>query len=288
MKKSKSILILLFSGSLILSSCGAEEDTTGGTLVDTTAESTLTVDYDMETGEDDFDFVLPSPLMVASILNEAGLPYSQELVNDPSNVSSYNTNSHKLLNFGTYSADLSYCVLNDEMDQAVTYLKTIDGLTEDLGLSTVFQTSDLVSSFENNTSNTDSLLGVLVSVQERLDEYVDDNDERFMHVTIMTGAWVEFMYLGYKAGDEVENINHKLSEQMTLLGNLMKGLRTNPSGDPRITDLVSSLSDLQSTYKSLNSVINNPSQEESPTLTTEEIKEIGTKVELVRQSLVEA
>ena len=76
---------------------------------------------------------------------------------------------------------------------------------------------DSSSNFENNSTNQDSLITVLITVQERLDEYVDDSDERFMHVVIMSGAWVEFMYLGAQGSEGNERVHHQLSEQMILL-----------------------------------------------------------------------
>ena len=83
--------------------------------------------------EDMYNFVMPSPLQIAAIFKRAGLKYARETTNDIDNVSNYTDRVTKALNFGVYAADLSYCVLNKQPQDAVKYMKTIKTLSDDLG-----------------------------------------------------------------------------------------------------------------------------------------------------------
>ena len=286
MKRLLLLPVLLIVISFSFQGCG-EPEVTVDTLNDTSNDSLPPQDF-VEIESEAFDFMLPSSLQIAEMLMDAGLNFDLSLPNDPENVSVYASNTHKLLNFGSYSADMAYCVLSDQTEPALKYLQAIEGLTDDLGLSAVFHTEDLVRTFENNSTNQDSLITVLINVQERLDEYVDESDERFMHVVIMSGAWIEFMYLGANGADENGRVHHQLSEQMILLESLIQGLETNPAGDQRIADLVVAMQDLKNSYDNMESVLNYDGDDESPVLSADELAELGTKVEQIRQSIVEA
>jgi len=240
----------------------------------------------LEVESDDMEYMLPSPLQIAEMLTNAGLEYNSSVMNPSENSNMYATNSHKLLNFGVYSADLSYCLLNGQTQETLDYLKVLEGMSDDLGLSSVFDTEDLTRTLRNNSTNQDSLIQVLIGVQERLDAYLDDNDERPMQAVIISGAWVEFMYFGANSARDQSEMNFHLSEQMTLLESLIKGL-TSDNSDERINQLASMLNDLSSTYKTMDSVVNSTDASGIPQLSVEELNEIGMKIEQIRKSIVE-
>jgi hypothetical protein len=236
------------------------------------------------------DYILPSPLQIALIFNHAGLEYQVDMTNDPEKSTTYVSKNSRLLNFGAYSADLSYCVVNDESDQALKYISVVRDMSEDLGLGSVFNSEKLMGKFERNLTNQDTLIEILTELQESLDEYVDDNDERFMHACIFTGAWIESMYLGYKSATDL-SMGRKLTEQMTILDNIVVGLDKNPSNDEAITKLVEGLREARAAYENFESIKALDDSEEADfsllEISDEEIEQLGTILEQLRNSFVE-
>jgi hypothetical protein len=236
------------------------------------------------------DYILPSPLQIALIFNHAGLEFKEEVTNDPNIASNYVSKNSKLLNFGAYSADLSYCVVNDQPDEAMKYMAVVRDMSEDLGLGSVFNSEKLMGKFERNLTNQDTLIEILTELQERLDEYVDDNDERFMHACIFSGAWIESMYLGYKSAEDL-SMGRKLTEQMTILDNIAIGLSKNPSNDESINKLVEDLHATRAIYENFEAIKTLEDSEEPDfsllEISDEEVELLGQKLEQIRNSFVE-
>lgn len=284
-----SLQVLAFGcGTFFMMSCGGD-DTPAVETDPTPNDSALTEVVDVEEEVEEMDYMLPSPLQIALIFNHAGLEYQDGLTNSAENAQNYVSKNSKLLNFGAYSADLSYCVVNDQSQPALDYLSTVKSLADELGLESVFNSEQLVAKFERNLSNQDSLIDILSTVQERLDEYVDDNDERFMHVVIFAGAWTESMYLGYRTTDD-PNVGRKLMEQMTICQNIITGLSKNPDADPLIDEVVKQMQEANVIFENFAS-IKALNEEEDPDfavidITPDELKSLGEKMEQIRNTFV--
>jgi hypothetical protein len=284
--KSIGLLVVAVSVSL-LSSCG---ESGAPIVVDPIDDISPIAALEPTTDGIVMDYILPSPLQIALIFNHAGLEYQVGMTNDPGKSTTYVSKNSRLLNFGAYSADLSYCVVNDESDQALKYISVVRDMSEDLGLGSVFNSEQLMGKFERNLTNQDTLIEILTELQESLDEYVDDNDERFMHACIFTGAWIESMYLGYKSATDL-SMGRKLTEQMTILDNIIVGLDKNPSNDEAITKLVEGLREARAAYENFESIKALDDSEEADfsllEISDEEIEQLGTILEQLRNSFVE-
>ena len=241
----------------------------------------------------EMNYMLPSPIQIAEILASSGLEYNESFPNPISHLEKYTTSNSQLLNFGTYSADLSYCVINNESQSALNYMRSVEKLSERLGLSSIFATEDLIETFENNLSDPDSLVTVLSKIQERLDEYVDDNEEHYMHLVIFGGAWVESMYLGSKTlnNSNKGRVARKLVEQMSILDNIIAGLSNHPKSDQQIKELTHELVLLKDIYEGF-AAVSNLGEDEEPDydtieITDEEFSMLAQKVEVIRASIVQ-
>ena len=194
-----------------------------------------------------FDFVLPSPLQIAAIFQRAGLNYKPDVTHDISLASNYNTEFKIAMNFGVYSADLSYCVLNGQSQNSIDYLNVVRDLSNRLGLSAIFETEPLLESFENNINNRDSIVYILGKLQRNLDLYLDENDVRYKSVIYFTGAWIEGIYIGSNsiATRNRNAIANRLVEQLSLLENLIKGLTNFPKKTQEYDEVIKLLESLK-------------------------------------------
>jgi len=249
------------------------------------------ISFDDE-NEDMYNFVMPSPLQIAAIFKRAGLKYSRETTNNIDNVSNYTDRVTKALNFGVYAADLSYCVLNKQPQDAVKYMKTIKKLSDDLGMTSMFGSSNMFTSFENNISNDDSLIYILAAIQENLDEHLENNEEQYMSVIFFAGGWTEGMYIGAQvAAVGNSSIAARLIEQMVILENVIKALKTYPHESNFLDEIITDLEDIDSTYRNFESLKDIEIDDVSfsdLTISDRELGSIIEKIEALRSKITGA
>jgi len=243
-----------------------------------------------DTDSDDYEFIPPSPLQIASIFKKAGLEYIQDLPNSTENADDYNSKFQQSLNFGVYSSDLAYCVENEKYDEASQYLKVIRKLGSKIGLETVFQNEDIIKRFENNIGKYDSIVELLIYVQENTDSYIEDNGMDDLSVIYFTGAWVEGMYLGAKTlTDESKNLGTLLSEQMTIADILIGGITHIKEKSDDINGLQEYITDIINTYDNLESIKKYGDEIDyiDVELTNEEVILISNKIIELRENLIQ-
>ncbi len=248
----KKIITALFISTMIFSSCG--EDTTQQVSQEEQAQDDILNEM-AEEGEarEPEAFYLPSALQIGSIFQKSGLSYIKGLTNPPSNQDQYITKSQKILNFGVYSADLAYIILNGQSQEATDYLKTIKSLSDKIGFGAVFESEELLNRFQNSLGNEDSILNVMIDIQMQTDMYVDENNLQEVTHIIFAGAWIEGMYLGVKASNSINQhmISGRLVEQMTILDNLVKALRSNNNQTEDLKQLSKDLNNLDKFFMQL-------------------------------------
>ncbi len=252
---TKSLILSLIT--LLIIQCGGNEDV-NETLSNSMDESSQKVESSIEidTSENDFEFVPPSPIQIASILRKANMPYEDGLTNPTENADKYSTQYKQSLNFGVYACDLAYCVTNNKSTEAAEYLKTVKKMSSLVGLSAVFDNESLIKRFENNIGNQDSVMNLLFDIQILTDDYIQDNELRDLSVIYFTGAWVEGMNIGTHT--IVGNTDHKisvlLSEQMTIAESIIRGLRAVENSSDDLVDLTDHIEEVVEAYHNLWSV----------------------------------
>jgi len=211
---------------------------------------------EIDTIDDDYVFMPPSPIQIASILNKANMKYEEGLANDISNAKLYSTKFKQSINFGVYACDLAYCVTNDKYEEASKYLKVSKDLAAKIGMESIFLSDNLVERFEANVGNQDSIMSILFHVQIMTDDYIYENDLIDLSVIYFTGAWVEGMNIGTHTmlGNDDHKISVLLSEQMTIARSIIKGLRAVKSQTEDLVDLTDHIEEVVNAYNNLWSV----------------------------------
>ena len=262
MKKTIILIAIIFSFSaLFTTSCNnnsnSEENTESISTekVDELKEE-ASHSIEIDTSVYEYEFMPPSPIQIAAILQKVNMPYEQGITNPPSNAKNYSSRLKQTLNFGVYACDLAYCVTNDKYEQAAEYLKVSKDISSKIGLETVFRTDGLIERFESNIGNQDSIMDILFHVQMMTDDYISDNDLRDLSVIYFTGAWVEGMNIGTHTilGNNDHKISMLLSEQMTIARSIIKGLRAVKDQDDAIVDLTDHIEEVVDEYHNLWSV----------------------------------
>lgn len=273
-----SAFCLLFS----ISSCNNQEEDTPETAVKRTIEIDTTVNFESER----FEFVLPRPFALVSAFEEVGLTFYPDRTNPVENIAKYSTRGDQLINFGVYSADLIYCIINDQPQQSILYFNALKSLADKFGMGSVFTEDELALEIEKNIANREVLEELLVDVHERSQEYLEDNQMKYLSAIQFSGAWVEGMYLAsFDFNSDQKDTGLKISDQMSLLKNTILGLQMYEDRDVEIDTILNELKSLESEYASFESV-KSVTVNEKANLTSDEIEIITEKITTIRNLII--
>lgn len=173
-------------------------------------------------------FCMPSAYEFAYYIKNIGINYRKEYLNPISNAPSYNSSFKKSVNLGIYSTDIGYLTIFDQTPEAISYFTTVKDLAFDLGISSIYE-KNIISRIEKNMNNRDSLLYIFTSTNREADNYLKDNDRNAFAALILTGGWIESMYMLTQIAKSmpVKEIYQRIAEQKHPLDNLIKILSTN-------------------------------------------------------------
>lgn len=274
---------------LSMTSCSEDKKSSGDVSeVEEQPEDTTANDGDFEESEEQ-SFIMPSPMQVADLLNSSGLVWSDGLTNDLNNVSKYTSEMKKAINFGVYSMDLAYAVLNNRSTESQSYLKAVRELALETGLDEIFNSEDLVNRFEANLGNKDSIFPLLFEIHERTEMVLDNNDDRHKTVIHFAGAWLEGMFLGTRIATDKNNteLGTAVVNQMVILENMIKGLEGYPGANDELKAFAAKLNVILDTYYNFESVKSNADKDYlDPTLTDKELNILKEKVVSLRTEIV--
>lgn len=280
-------LFALFLATSLLFACGGEKKENpdiSAEIEEGIAEDELNIDLEDDNAVEEV-FLLPSPLQIGSIFKNAGLKYQSGVVAPTDQSASYATTDHKALALGVYFADMTYCVLNSQTQEAKEYLNQIMMLTDAIGLSAVFEGTDLLQCFENNLGNQDSLLSLLIDVQDRVDMLIHENSQDELEAIIFAGGWVEGMHLGANSPKEEGNsIDARIAEQMTILENVVGLLKGSDRSSDKLENVRTSLDDLYKYYDQIE--VEDNQGKRGYRIADEHVSEIAKKVETIRGTIL--
>lgn len=194
-------------------------------------------------------YALPSPLRVISALKKSGGHYIEGIVNPTDNAHKYNTNFARALNMGVYGSDLAYATMHNQTQTSINCLKASKVLGDQLGISAVFSSHNIIKRFEYNLSNKDSLLGLITELYRESNAFLRENDNYSDALLMLAGGWVESLYIGTQTYEKEKNpeISRHLAEQKLSLENLIKMLNEYKR-EKNYSELISGLEEIQKVY----------------------------------------
>jgi hypothetical protein len=170
-------------------------------------------------------FPLPSPYQVAYLVKNNDIPFNENIPNKTENAKRHSTTFKKALNLGIYGTDLSYLSIYDRTPQSISYLAVLKKLSEDLGLAPAFD-DNFFAGIEQNIDSKDSLLVLLSRSYRKADTYLRENDRTDIGALILTGGWIESLYILTQLAKSTSNrdIINRIGEQKHPLDNLIEVL----------------------------------------------------------------
>lgn len=254
MKKRKICTLLFASITLVFLGCEAKntenqevEDLSKEQVVPNKVIENLT----LTTGIENKLFSIPSPIQTAMLVKEVNTLFNPELLNPLLSIDNYITENKKALNLGVYGTNISYLALYNESKILIDYISSVETIADDLGISNSFSV-DLLDRFQRNLSNEDSILVVLSQAYRQGDGFLKDNQRKDISMLILTGGFVETMYLATKLYEETNSdlFIQRIGEQKETVKTIIEVMEIYNT-DNGYHKLITSLSELLAIYDKL-------------------------------------
>ncbi len=245
----KKISIILV-GVLFIYSCKSGGNKSTGDFEDIPTD--VVNEGVLEISEGDVqDFVdnMSSPIEMAALIKGLNVEFSNKYLAPTDGVENYSTNFQQAFNLGVYGVDLGYLNMYDKTNSVIDYISAIKTLSDGINVGQFFDFNTLKRLAQNN-QNLDSLMFISVQSFNRMDRYLRNNGRSNLSVLIITGLWVEGLYLVTQVYDEVPHpeIKERIGEQKLILDKLMLFLQ-NFKGDKQFNELISDLAIIQNDLK---------------------------------------
>ena len=196
-------------------------------------------------------YALPTPIELSRLIKSSGIAWQPALLNDPAEAAKYLTHRKMALNFGVYITDLTYAGLFEQPQTVLRYKRAIEQLTEGLGLQSAIDASTM-KLLEENINDKDAVLRIISDMYVSCTAFLDESDRYSLTLAILTGGWVEAMYIATSVINEIMPSNESRMKQLVVdqkltFDMLWQGL-SELKNIPDVADLMNDLSQLAKLY----------------------------------------
>ncbi len=242
-----------------------------------------------------------SPVEMAALMNSLNVQFSKKYLIDPKITDNYDTNNKKAFALGVLSTNLGYLNVYKKSSLIVEYLSAIKRLSDDLRVSQFFDFQTLKRIATSN-ENLDSLHFLSIQSFQDMDHYLRQNSRSNLSLLVITGVWVEGLYLLTQVSKEkeTEKLKERIGEQKVLFELLYPILKIY-SEDPYFNDIVTDMKEYQTIFNEIKITYQ---KEEAETkiidgnvtiiqdevsiveITDDQLKQITEKTEKIRNKLI--
>ena len=196
-------------------------------------------------------YALPTPVELSMLIKNSGMVWQPALLSDPADAVKYLTHQKIALNFGVYVTDLAYAGLFEQSQTALRYKRAIQQLAEELGLQSAVDLNTM-QQLEANINDKDAALRIVSEMYATCMATLDENERHSLTLAILTGAWVEGMYILTGTIDEEQPSNESRMKQSVvdqkLTFDVLWLVMSEQKQVPEIANLLSDLSVLSYLY----------------------------------------
>ena len=301
MKSGSINWIFLLVTALFITSCDSVESDSQSvdepTVEETSAEDN---NEDGSGASTKVEYVLPSPMEIASLIERTGIKYEEGILNPVENEENYNNNFKKGINLGVYGADLGLILVFEQTQDAITYFKTVKNLAEELGIAGAFEKST-IDRVEANLSDRDSLMVIAGEAFRDADMYLKENERGPISTIVLAGGWIEALFISCSFGTSTldPQVLNRIGEQKVSLQTLISMMQRVKLEGKDYEGLTESLNDLKASFDKVQIDYEEIPEEPHPdkqitevkrissiTITEPIFKEIASKVNAIRADLV--
>ncbi|MCU0355254.1 MAG: hypothetical protein MUD08_16185 [Cytophagales bacterium] len=243
--------VLVGFAAFALLSCGGNKKQDEKALLDSLANAQPKQAAVSKEVVNEFIQSIPSPIEISVLIKEQGAKYDGKLLNPTGNQSAYNTSFRQALNLGVYSTDLGYANIYDQKQDAIKYLDAVTEMANGLNIGQFFDFAT-IKRLATNSSNLDSLLLITTQNFEKINSYLQDQNRSNQSVLILTGGWVESLYLTCEVVKKhpSQQFKERVGEQKVILDQLLL-LLDFYKDDANVQSLIADLNNLKKQFDAI-------------------------------------
>ncbi len=263
-----------FTFILLLSACKNEKTDDTTVLED---ESTKKAVTETKLNAQNVFNTVPDRVKILKLIEENKIEYNGNLLNNPNSITKYSVEFYKAVNLGIYGTDLSIANSFEETQESLIFLKCVNSLASNIGVSSAFD-QKMFDRMEANKENKDSTLEIITGAFKKSDEILKNDGRAATSAVILAGSWIEGLYVGCSFAKTVgsESLVQAVLIQQESLKNLIIMLEAS-NLDETSQFLVLDLKALLICYKT---------KEGIKTFNLNSIKDINEKITTLRNKLV--
>jgi len=144
------------------------------------------------------------------------------------------------LNLGIYTCDLSFASLYDQTQLIINYMNAAKKMADGLGILDAISDED-IERLESNIHDRDVIMEIVSQTYLNSNSYLDENGQPAIAAIVLTGAWIEGLFISTQLVDMEDLDGNKLVgriiDQKLSVGNLMSLLEEN-QGHPAVDELI--------------------------------------------------
>ena len=279
MKTTRFYLALVYFSILVIAaSCGTKE----ADELEADENEIPLIDEKKITAQNIFNSI-PEPEVMNKIIEEAALEYDGQLLNDPHSINKYSTDDFKAMNLGVYGTDLSYTSVFQQTQESILYLKCVNQLCRNLGITGAFD-EKTADRFEINKENRDSLLSIITGAFNGADKYLRENQRPHASALLVAGGWIEGIYIASQIGKSSGNLHiaKELAKQSTSLNDLITFLEAYKIDDDG-KFVIAELKALKAPFDSLSAKLSQPERNGNQSV----FEPLSSSVSILRKKIVQ-
>jgi hypothetical protein len=195
--------IIAIASFLILLSCENSDDT----FIDSEVETNESDVSDIVVSEELMEGLIQSitsPVEMANLIRTTGGAFNSKIMSETNNLDRFSSSHDQALNLGVFVADLGYVNIYEKSIYAIEYLNSIKFLADELMVGQFFDYETL-KRLASNSQNVDSLLYISTNSFNEMDLFLRSQKRSELSVLIITGAWLEGLYISTQVALEGEN-----------------------------------------------------------------------------------
>ncbi len=191
---------------------------------------------------------IASPVEMAALIKSMGVSFTNKHLASTDNTDQIISGYSQAFNLGVYGADLGYINMYQKKSMVLEYVRTIKKLADQLNVGQFFDFA-LLKQLAQNSQNLDSLMYISVRSFNQVDDYLRRNNRSSMSAVIISGAWLEGLYLISKIaeGKASEKLKQAIGEQKIILDQLMLILK-NFQREEYVNTLVDEISTIKTEF----------------------------------------
>ena len=194
---------------------------------------------------------ISSPVEMAALIKSTGVPFNQKFLASTKNVDNLSTDFKQALNLGIYGCDLGYLNMYEKTGSIISSMQAIKKLADQLRIGHFFD-FNTIKRLATNNENIDSLMYISVSSFNNMDEYLRENNRSDISSLLVTGMWIEGMYLACQVVKEAphKDLRDRIGDSKIVLSDLLLILK-NYQSNSSFANLVKEIEKIKKEYENV-------------------------------------